>query len=781
MAEENCPANNGMIDRISEHLAMLLGDGVADWEREDLAEKLAVLSPEVRALALKHLPVVWPVSYALYYSVVDQAAKAASCLHSTQFSAWVSAALDVYEADGLRQAQLFLESVEDNFLCQIRGEAGVRLDEVENRLLPYARSLLERDIALAPAPQASFDTSTVFLPAEVDTFPSQANNFLFYKFTITFLVALDRMGTFRARDDSQKLDERHPVAAFLGGFANLPMARDLFYLAEAIRIVARLHHDFSGLMADVSELRPVLSRITPHISEISDQSGLIMALRRWLMERIIGLPLGDLVLPEAIAVAIVEHYALGRKPGASMALTRVLYGFAETLAGPYLPGPPLAFMGELAVAAAYEGIDRRQEERQEKIIDALSRMIADQQPSAAKEEQDEIEPEPSGPGRNPVDEDQGAMMIGKPGSDVETEDLEEQLASGVLRVGGMEFELSAELEALLREMVAEGGRIPVEWIVSAVGRAGSGLEPGVKVEDEDDGQALAAGPMVYDEWDYRRAGFRKQWCQVRVKEIVPVAGTFVATTLSKYRGLLVSLRRQFEMMSVSEAIVRRQRDGDEINLDALIEAVTDLRAGVSPSERLYNRLQRNDRQIATLFLLDMSSSTEGWVSTALKESLILMCEALSALGDRYAIYGFSGMRRLRSEIFTVKEFDEVYDSTIKGRIAAITPKEYTRMGPAIRHASQLLAKTEAKVRLLITLSDGKPEDYDGYKGIYAIEDTRHALIEAKMAGIHPFCITVDKEAHAYMAHMYGEVNYIFIDQVAKLPRRMPEIYRNLTT
>lgn len=780
VSEENGSADQALIERINQRLAMFLGDGVADWERDELAEKLADLTPDARAQALRHLPVVWPVSYALYYSVVGQAAKAATCLHPSQFSAWINTALDVYEADGLRQAQLFLESVEENFLCQIRGEAGVRLAEVEHRLLPYARSLLERDVTLAPSSLASFDTSTVFLPAAVEAFPTQAQNFLFYKFTITFLLALDRLGTFRGREDFNRPEEMHPVATFLDRFAERQLACDLFYLAEAIRITARLHHDFSGLMADVSALKSGLLRITPQVPEILDQGGLVMSLQRWVVEKVVGVFDGVSALPEAIAEAVAEHYALGLEAGASMVLARTLYQFAETLVAPYLPGQSLAFMGELAVAAAYEGICRRQGERQEKIIEALSRMISDQQSTTPKEEAEAC-PEDSGAGRSSVDEDQGSMLLGRPGADVESEDLKEQLNQGVLRIGGLEFELSAELFALLREMVAEGGRIPAEWIVSAVGRAGSGLDPVVNVGEEDDAESLAVGPMAYDEWDYRRAGFRKQWCQVQVKQIVPVAGTFVANTLAKYRGLLISLRRQFEMMSVTEAMVRRQRDGDEIDLDAVIEAVTDLKAGVSPSERLYIRLQRNDRQIAVLFLIDMSSSTEGWVSTALKESLILMCEALSALGDRYAIYGFSGMRRLRSEIFTVKEFDEPYDSTIKGRIAAITPKEYTRMGPAIRHASQLLAKTEARIRLLITLSDGKPEDYDGYKGAYAIEDTRHALIEAKNLGIHPFCITVDKEAHAYMAHMYGEVNYIFIDQVAKLPRRMPEIYRNLTT
>jgi len=139
------------------------------------------------------------------------------------------------------------------------------------------------------------------------------------------------------------------------------------------------------------------------------------------------------------------------------------------------------------------------------------------------------------------------------------------------------------------------------------------------------------------------------------------------------------------------------------------------------------------------------------------------------------------MRRSRAELFHIKHLDEPYNDTVKGRIAAIAPREYTRMGPPIRHLTRILSEREAKIRLLITISDGKPEDYDGYKGDYAIEDTRHALIEAKSKGIHPFCITIDRQAHDYIAHMYGEVNYIFINEVRKLPRRIPEIYRTLTT
>jgi nitric oxide reductase NorD protein len=651
-------------------------------------------------------------------------------------------------------------------------------------LLPYARSILGRDVKLAPAEVASFDTSTVFLPPEIDLFPNQLHNFLFYKFTATFLVALDCRGTFRAREDGD-LPQTQPLAHFLARFPDRALATDLFYLVEAIRIMAWLKHDFSGLLADFKELGVALLTQELPLAEVRDKGSLVLAVRAWLLRQVVGQPgLAGAPgpLPEAIAALLAEHCAPERQAGQSLTVTAHLYRFAETLAeGPYLPGQPLPFMGKLTIAEAYEGIDRRQEERQEKLIEAIRRIMADQAKAPKQEsEEGEAKTEAPGAGRQPLTDKQGTMLAVKPNPDLDAAELEQQLAQGVLRIGGMEFELTEELKELLREMVQEQGHISGQAIVSAAGRPGGGLQQGAKSADEEEG-GRAVGPLSYDEWDFRRAGFRKNWCQVQVKEITPVLGTFVANTLQKYRGLLLNLRRQFEMMSVHEAFLKRQRDGDEIDLDAVTEALSDAKAGLSPSERLYVRLQRNDRQIAALFLLDMSSSTEGWVSTALKESLILMCEALSALGDPYAIYGFSGMRRLRSEIFTVKEFAEPYDATIKGRIAAITPKEYTRMGPAIRHASGILANTEARIRLLITLSDGKPEDYDGYKGAYAIEDTRHALIEAKMAGIHPFCITVDKEAHAYMAHMYGEVNYIFIDQVNKLPRRMPEIYRNLTS
>jgi len=161
---------------------------------------------------------------------------------------------------------------------------------------------------------------------------------------------------------------------------------------------------------------------------------------------------------------------------------------------------------------------------------------------------------------------------------------------------------------------------------------------------------------------------------------------------------------------------------------------------------------------------------------------VMLCEALEVLGDRYAIYGFSGITRKRCEIFRIKRFDEPYSGLVKSRIAGILPQDYTRMGVAIRHLTTLLNQVEARTKLLITLSDGKPDDYsDNYRGEYGIEDTRQALIEAHRAGIKPFCITIDREARDYLPHMYGQVNWTLVDDVARLPLKVADIYRRLTS
>jgi nitric oxide reductase NorD protein len=199
------------------------------------------------------------------------------------------------------------------------------------------------------------------------------------------------------------------------------------------------------------------------------------------------------------------------------------------------------------------------------------------------------------------------------------------------------------------------------------------------------------------------------------------------------------------------------------------------------TDRLYTQMRKQERDLAVIFMVDVSGSTKGWINDAERESLILLCQALEILGDQYAIYGFSGMTRNRCEVYKIKTFEQDYDRDVRARISGLRPQDYTRMGVTIRHLTHILNKIEAKTRILITLSDGKPDDYDGYRGDYGIEDTRQALLEARHTGIHPFCITIDTEASDYLPHMYGHASFVVVDEVRKLPLKVADIYRRLTT
>jgi len=290
------------------------------------------------------------------------------------------------------------------------------------------------------------------------------------------------------------------------------------------------------------------------------------------------------------------------------------------------------------------------------------------------------------------------------------------------------------------------------------------------------------GAELYDEWDFGRQHYRKNWCVMREKNVTPVYDDFVAQTRDKYAGLVKHLRRSFEAMRDENKLFKRQAQGDEVDIDALIEALADANDGSEMSDRLFTRMHRAERNIAVMFMVDMSGSTKGWINDAERESLILLCEALQALGDRYAIYGFSGQTRKRCELYRIKTIDEPYNDEVRARISGIRPQDYTRMGFAIRHITKLLNAVEARTKLLITISDGKPDDYfDIYRGQYGIEDTRQALVEAKRSGVNAFCITIDQEARDYLPHMYGAAHYTIIDDVRRLPLKVADIYRRLTT
>jgi nitric oxide reductase NorD protein len=342
-----------------------------------------------------------------------------------------------------------------------------------------------------------------------------------------------------------------------------------------------------------------------------------------------------------------------------------------------------------------------------------------------------------------------------------------------------------EVRQLMISVHLDFGEIPPEYLVPA----GDGeYDPALYEDQRPDpstvwqGAYHEEGATYYPEWDHGRQHYRKNWCVMRETEVKPVADGFYRDTLDKHMGLVKHLRKSFEALRDESRIEKRQIHGDDVDIDALVEAIADARDGREMSDRLFVRLHRAERNIAVAFMVDMSGSTRGWINEAEREALILLCEALERLGDRYAIYGFSGITRKRCDLFRIKTFDEPYGEEVKGRISGIRPQEYTRMGFAIRHLTRLLRDIEARTKVLVTLSDGRPDDYfDIYRGAYGIEDTRMALLEARRAGVHPFCITIDRDARDYLPHMYGPARYVVIDEIEKLPLKVSDIYRRLTT
>jgi nitric oxide reductase NorD protein len=354
-----------------------------------------------------------------------------------------------------------------------------------------------------------------------------------------------------------------------------------------------------------------------------------------------------------------------------------------------------------------------------------------------------------------------------------------------LQVNGKSVPIPESVKGMLTSIMQDLGDVPNEYLVPA----GAGeydlnafKEKVMDPEDVWSGTYHEEGAYFYKEWDYRRKHYRKNWCVLREMSVEPAYDGFVDKVMYKYRRLIGNLRKTFEAMRDEDRLLKRQVYGDGVDIDAFVEAWADVHTGLEMSDRLFTRMHREERNIAVMFMVDMSGSTQGWVNEAEREALILLAESLETLGDRYAIYGFTGMSRKRCEVFPVKLFDEPYDREVKAKISGIKAGDYTRMGAAIRHLSQRLMEVEARTKLLITLSDGKPDDYHGdYRGEYGIEDTRQALFEARRGGIHSFCITIDEEGQEYLPHMYGAANYTVISEVEKLPLKVSDIYKKITS
>jgi nitric oxide reductase NorD protein len=257
------------------------------------------------------------------------------------------------------------------------------------------------------------------------------------------------------------------------------------------------------------------------------------------------------------------------------------------------------------------------------------------------------------------------------------------------KAGQLDFEVTLDgqpiappegVKQLLASVWLDFGDIPPEYLVPA----GDGEYDASRYQEQPDdpdavwqGAYHEKGATLYPEWDMGRQHYRKNWCVMREKPVPPLYDDFPRDTLEKHGGLVRHLRKAFEAMRDENRLLKRQEHGDDVDIDALVEALADARDGREMSERLFVRQHRAERNIAVVFMVDMSGSTRGWINDAEREALLLLCEALERLGDRYAIYGFSGITRKRCELFRVKTFDDAYDAEVKARISGIKPQEYT--------------------------------------------------------------------------------------------------------
>ena len=297
----------------------------------------------------------------------------------------------------------------------------------------------------------------------------------------------------------------------------------------------------------------------------------------------------------------------------------------------------------------------------------------------------------------------------------------------------------------------------------------------------------AANAYRYREWDACMGDYFPDRVRVLERDIAPDDPGFYQTTLDRFSGLARRIRYAFELLRPEEMTILRQwREGDAFDYRALLDYALDKKAGLMPSDRLFIKRMKRIRDVAALLLVDLSRSTANTVDRhgtrvldVEKQAIVLLCEALQVVGDRFAIAGFSGTGPLGVDYYRVKDLDDPFDDAIKGRISAMRPQRSTRMGAAIRHATAQLARQQSRVRLILILGDGFPNDLE-YKGSYAVEDTRRAVMEARATSIHVKAITVNVSDNGQLDRLYGQTHHTLIGDVQDLPDKLVRVYSALT-
>ncbi|MCF8143545.1 MAG: hypothetical protein K9N21_06460 [Deltaproteobacteria bacterium] len=740
-----------------------------DLKDAGLTRALEQASFETGQMIFKSAEMLASIKPELAFHFLLQAPELLNSIDPEELRGWTRTCLEIYDAEGLIPAREFIVEHKDHPAFQFHRNS-VSFEKVSGILQNFLHSLGGSEICLQTSAESYTDSETIFVPETVSLFSDTKQNFLLYKLSIAHKMAQLELGTYRFDDEALFSLHTPPMAPqeppagfrsrlsfFFQRFTEPHLARDLFLLADTLRAESWIRHHLPGLFRRMVSIKKALSVMRADCADIRTKTGRMEALIKWYLS---GCPdlRGDRELRKVLAAA--RDMTLNSQAMAE--ITRAAYACMPLGSEPYGPVTPVPYVGVLKPEEAETGLRRRRESRRLNFQKELAKLVEElPDPEDIRLELPEAPKEMAASGGRPQRQEVPDHLI---------------INDGMVPVPDA-------MHKIIREIYEDLGSIPSAYLTVADDMTGHYFHSRCQAP-EGTGyffSETAEGIHVLDEWDYRRQGYRKRWALLRESDAEEGDLAFIEETMDRYGAMAQQIKRRFECIRQDQTLLRRQKEGDEVDLDAAVEALSDMKAGQTPSERVFVRLNRQHRDIATAFLIDLSGSTSGWINETERMALLILCEAMDQIEDRFSIYGFSGQTRKRCELFRIKGFEEPYGDRIKKRIASIRAREYTRMGPPIRRLTEILGEVDARSKLLLTLSDGKPDDYDAYSGDYGIEDTRQALAETRKQGIHPFCITIDKAEHSYLAHMYGHTGYVFIDNLAKLPLKVPEIYRKLTT
>lgn len=291
----------------------------------------------------------------------------------------------------------------------------------------------------------------------------------------------------------------------------------------------------------------------------------------------------------------------------------------------------------------------------------------------------------------------------------------------------------------------------------------------------------------YPEWDYSIGLERPEW--TTIVDYQPAAGSAqsVERGLERHTDLVRRIDRLLRAVKVSRPVrLRRRLDGDQLDLDAAIEAAIDQRIGITPDPHVYRRLSRQFRDLSVLLLLDTSQSSMdatplgGTVLDLEREAAALLAHAMGGVGDSFAMHAFCSDTRADVHYYRLKDYDEAYGTAVRQRLAGMQGQLSTRMGAALRHATQFLSARRSYRRLLLVISDGEPSDVDAADRRYLVEDARRAVQAAAFKGIDVFCVGLNPASEPALFHIFGRRNVLQIDRIAQLPDKLPMLYFRLT-